>query len=44
MKRLLAALLCVIMVFALLPAAASAEYSTTSNRGVDLEYPAERDF
>ena len=43
MKRLLAALLCVMMVFALFPASASA-YSTTSNRGVDLQYPAERDF
>ena len=39
MKRLLAALLCVLMLCALLPASALAEYSTTSNRGVDLEYP-----
>ena len=40
MKRLLAALLCVLMLCALLPASAMAEYSTTSNRGDDLEYPA----
>ena len=44
MKRLSAALLCLVMVFLLIPATASAEYSTTSNRGVDLQYPAERDF
>ena len=44
MKRLLAALLCVLMVLALFPVSALADYSTTSNRGVELEYPAERDY
>ncbi len=44
MKRMLAALLCALMLLALLPAFASAEYSTVSNRGVELQYPAERDF
>ena len=44
MKKLLAALLCAVMVLALLPAGASADYATTSNRGVALEYPAERDY
>ncbi len=38
MKRLLAALLCVVMVFALLPASAYA-YTDTSNRGAKLEEP-----
>ena len=42
MKRLLAALLCALMLAALLPASALADYSTTSNRGTDLEYPEAR--
>ena len=44
MKRFLAALLCVAALCLLFPASALAGYSTTSNRGVDLQYPAERDF
>ena len=44
MKRILAALLCVVALVMLFPATALASYSTTSNRGVELEYPAERDF
>ena len=43
MKRLFAAALCLVMVLLLVPVSAFA-YSTTSNRGVELEYPAERDF
>ena len=44
MKRLLAALLCAMMVFLLLPASAVAEYSTTSNRGVELVTPEAEDL
>ena len=44
MKRFLAALLCLVMVLALIPACASAEYSTTSNRGVELVTPDAKDF
>lgn len=44
MKRLLTALLCVVMMFAVFPVYALADYSTSSNRGVDLEYPAARDY
>ncbi len=43
MKRFLAVFLCLVMVLALIPAA-SAEYSTTSNRGDELQYPARRDY
>ena len=43
MKRFFSLLLCLVMVLALFPASASA-YSTTSNKGVELQYPAERDF
>ena len=44
MKRVLAALLCAILVLSLIPAFAAADYSTTSNRGVELETPAAEDF
>ena len=44
MKRIFSLLLCLVLVLALTPVFASADYSTTSNRGVELEYPAERDF
>lgn len=44
MKRIFPLLLCLVLVLALTPVFASADYSTTSNRGVELEYPAERDF
>ncbi len=43
MKRFFSALLCVMLICALLPASAQA-YSTTSTKGVELQYPAERDF
>lgn len=43
MKRLFAALLCVILVLALCPISALA-YSTTSNRGVELVYPDAQDY
>ena len=43
MKRVLAALLCVIAVLALFPVSAFA-YSTTSNKNVDLVYPDEKDY
>lgn len=43
MKRLFAALLCIIMVLALCPVSALA-YSTTSSKGVDLVYPDEKDY
>ena len=43
MKRLLAALLCAVMVLALLPVSAYA-YSTTSNRGTELQYPGDGDY
>lgn len=44
MKRIFSLLLCLVMVLALFPVGASASYSTTSNRGVELQYPAEQDF
>ena len=44
MKRVLALLLCAVMVVMLFPAAASASYSKTSNRGVKLELPKEKDY
>ncbi len=43
MKRVLSFLLCAVIVLALIPAA-SASYSTVSNRGVALEYPARSDY
>ena len=44
MKRFFSAVLCLVLVFLLVPASALADYSTTSNRGDELQYPAERDF
>ena len=44
MKRVLSLLLCAILILALFPAAAFARYSTVSNRGVELQYPSERDY
>ena len=44
MKRFLSALLAVMMLLAVLPASAMADYSTTSNRGTELQYPAARDY
>ncbi len=43
MKRLFAALLCVLMLLAVFPASALA-YSTTSTKGVELVYPDEKDY
>lgn len=43
MRRLLAALLCVIAILSLFPTSALA-YSTTSNKGVELVYPDEWDY
>ena len=43
MKRFFSLLLCLVLVLALFPASASA-YTTTSSRGTDLVYPAERDY
>ena len=43
MKRFVAALLCVMMLFAVFSVSALAEYSTTSNRGVELVRPETRD-
>ncbi len=40
MKRTLCAILCAFLLLACLPAAAQAGWSTTSNTGVDLVYPA----
>ena len=44
MKRFFAAMLCVVLVFLMIPTFASAAYSTTSTTGEDIQYPAERDF
>lgn len=44
MKRVFAALLCVILVLALLPASALAAYSTTAADGTVLVYPDEKDY
>ena len=44
MKRLIAALLCVMMIVLLLPVSAMAAYSTTSTKGVELVYPEDRDY
>ena len=43
MKRFFAALLCVMMLFAMFSVSALAEYSTTSNRGVALVLPETKD-
>lgn len=43
MKRWIAALLCVMLLCALLPASAWADFDRTSNRGVELVLPEEKD-
>ncbi len=44
MKRILAMLLCIVMIVMLFPASASASYSKVSNRGVKLELPKESEY
>ena len=44
MKRILAALLCLVMVLALFPVSAMADYSNVSNRGVKLVKPSEKQY
>ena len=44
MKRAVAMLLCIIMIFMVFPASALASYSKVSNRGVRLEMPKQKEY